>query len=47
MATSILMIETAEGLKNAADITKSLAEGWKMIRFTEAALTQWRASPAR
>jgi 4-hydroxy-2-oxoheptanedioate aldolase len=31
----------------AADITKRLAEGWKMIRSTEVALTQWRASPAR
>src|SRR6202521_2885608 len=32
---------------NAADIPTRLAEGWKMIRSTEAALTQWRAAPAR
>ena len=31
---------------NAAGIAKRLAEGWKMIRTTEAALVQWRASPA-
>lgn len=31
---------------NARDITKRLAEGWKMIRTNEAALAQWRASPA-
>ena len=28
---------------NARDIAKRLAEGWKMIRTTEPALTQWRA----
>jgi 4-hydroxy-2-oxoheptanedioate aldolase len=27
-----------------ADISKRLAQGWKMIRSTEAALIQWRAS---
>jgi 4-hydroxy-2-oxoheptanedioate aldolase len=31
---------------NAGDISKRLAEGWKMIRSTEAALTQWRAATA-
>jgi 4-hydroxy-2-oxoheptanedioate aldolase len=31
---------------SARDIAKRLAEGWKMIRTTEAALVQWRASPA-
>jgi len=30
---------------NATDIAKRLAEGWKMIRTTETALLQWRASP--
>jgi 4-hydroxy-2-oxoheptanedioate aldolase len=29
---------------NGSDIVKRLAEGWKMIRTTEAALLQWRAS---
>lgn len=29
---------------NGTDIVKRLAEGWKMIRTTEAALLQWRAS---
>ena len=29
---------------NGSDIIKRLAEGWKMIRTTEAALLQWRAS---
>jgi len=29
------------------DITKRLAEGWKMIRTNEAALTQWRTSQTR
>ena len=29
---------------NGSDIGKRLAEGWKMIRTTEAALLQWRAS---
>jgi len=29
---------------NGTDIIKRLAEGWKMIRTTEAALLQWRAS---
>ena len=29
---------------NGSDILKRLAEGWKMIRTTEAALLQWRAS---
>jgi len=28
------------------DIAKRLAEGWKMIRTTNTALAQWRASPA-
>jgi len=32
---------------NARDITKRLAEGWKMIRTNEAALIQWRVSPGR
>jgi len=31
---------------NAGDIAKRLAEGWKMIRTTEVALLQWRASAA-
>jgi 4-hydroxy-2-oxoheptanedioate aldolase len=31
---------------SAGDITKRLREGWKMIRTTEIALSQWRASPA-
>src|SRR5258708_26612381 len=31
---------------NASDIAKRLAEGWKMIRTTEIALLQWRASLA-
>jgi len=31
---------------SANDIAKRLAEGWKMIRTTEVALLQWRASPA-
>src|SRR6266849_5183824 len=31
---------------SASDIAKRLAEGWKMIRSTEIALLQWRASPA-
>ena len=31
---------------NARDIAKRLEDGWKMIRSTEAALTQWRASQA-
>jgi 4-hydroxy-2-oxoheptanedioate aldolase len=30
---------------NGRDIAKRLAEGWKMIRTNEAALTQWRAIP--
>ena len=29
---------------NGSDIMKRLAEGWKMIRTTEAALLQWRSS---
>ena len=29
---------------NGSDIVKRLTEGWKMIRTTEAALLQWRAS---
>jgi 4-hydroxy-2-oxoheptanedioate aldolase len=29
---------------NGSDIIKRLAEGWKMIRTTEAALLQWRAT---
>jgi len=28
------------------DVARRLAEGWKMIRTTNAALVQWRASPA-
>ena len=32
---------------NGNDIIKRLAEGWKMIRTTEAALLQWRASQTR
>jgi len=33
---------------NGRDIARRLAEGWKMIRTNEAALTQWRAAaPAR
>lgn len=32
---------------NGSDIIKRLAEGWKMIRTTEAALLQWRASQTR
>ena len=28
------------------DITRRLAEGWKMIRTNEAAITQWRTTPA-
>jgi 4-hydroxy-2-oxoheptanedioate aldolase len=31
---------------NARDIGKRLEDGWKMIRTTEAALTQWRATQA-
>jgi 4-hydroxy-2-oxoheptanedioate aldolase len=31
---------------SAPGIARRLAEGWKMIRTTEAAFTQWRASPA-
>jgi 4-hydroxy-2-oxoheptanedioate aldolase len=31
---------------NARDIAKRLEDGWKMIRTTETALTQWRASQA-
>jgi len=31
---------------NAPGIARRLAQGWKMIRTTEAALTQWRASPS-
>jgi len=31
---------------SASDITRRLAEGWKMIRTTEAALSQWYASSA-
>jgi hypothetical protein len=27
-------------------IARRLAEGWKMIRTTNGALVQWRASPA-
>jgi 4-hydroxy-2-oxoheptanedioate aldolase len=30
----------------AQDIVRRLGEGWKMIRTTNAALTQWRASPS-
>jgi len=30
----------------AQDIARRLGEGWKMIRTTNAALTQWRASPS-
>jgi 4-hydroxy-2-oxoheptanedioate aldolase len=30
----------------APDIARRLAEGWKMIRTTDAALSQWRASSA-
>jgi 4-hydroxy-2-oxoheptanedioate aldolase len=30
----------------ASDITKRLAEGWKMIRTNETALLQWRSSPS-
>jgi 4-hydroxy-2-oxoheptanedioate aldolase len=29
---------------SAQDIARRLGEGWKMIRTTNAALTQWRAS---
>jgi 4-hydroxy-2-oxoheptanedioate aldolase len=29
---------------NGRDVARRLAEGWKMIRTNEAALTQWRAS---
>jgi 2-keto-3-deoxy-L-rhamnonate aldolase RhmA len=33
---------------NGRDVARRLAEGWKMIRTNDAALTQWRASqPAR
>jgi 4-hydroxy-2-oxoheptanedioate aldolase len=32
---------------NPRDIAKRLEDGWKMIRTTEAALTQWRASSVR
>ena len=31
---------------NARDIAKRLEDGWKMIRTTEPALTQWRAAEA-
>ena len=31
---------------NARDIAKRLEDGWKMIRTTESALTQWRATQA-
>jgi 4-hydroxy-2-oxoheptanedioate aldolase len=31
---------------SAAGIARRLAEGWKMIRTTETAFAQWRASPA-
>jgi 2-keto-3-deoxy-L-rhamnonate aldolase RhmA len=31
---------------NGRDIARRLAEGWKMIRTDEAALTQWRAAAA-
>ena len=31
---------------NARDIGKRLEDGWKMIRTTESALTQWRAAGA-
>jgi 4-hydroxy-2-oxoheptanedioate aldolase len=31
---------------NGRDIARRLAEGWKMIRTNEAALTQWRATSA-
>jgi len=32
---------------NVSEIAKRVAEGWKMIRTSEAALNQWRASVAR
>ena len=31
-------------VQTAPDIARRLAEGWKMIRTTEVALAQWRAS---